>query len=336
MTYVIDLQRLWEGAAKTSAKDDTSLLEPYKNVVSVIMVAQVEETKLLQSIQSVLAQQFVREVIIVNAEASSEVEKSLMKFASLHPKCYIVNGQRGMGLASAYNLGTQYASGQYLLFLDSRCLLTKNAIVKLLATGVRKPMPWIIGMKGFIQPQAVPMGVKPNLWAKLKQKIKNKINVLWYGVENNKMHSPLEVSLPGGGFHATSLAPQCLFISTQTFLDLKGMDRKCFHSTFHIDLCLKVHLAGGGVYQAKDLYLVNNQIPPVTFGKTFSQQWQAFKGMHHFYKKYVSNRTNIFWSSVLYCGLVLRFLGNLSLSLFSFRLPRTTKVEALEKQRCLT
>lgn len=327
MTYVLDLQRLWYEAEDTS--EQTASPELRKNVVSAIVVAEEDEEKLILTIQSVLVQQLVREVIIVNCGNSAVIEKSLIKFTSLHSKCYIVNGQKRMGLASAYNLGAQYASGQYLLFLNANSILPKNTVMKLLTTGLRKPTPWVIGVQ---ERRYAPSTQKIGIWAKLSGKARSKISVPSY--EDSKMQ--VEVSLAGGGFHAANVAPECLFIPTQAFLDLKGMDKKCFHSTFHRDLCLRVHLAGGGVYRARDLNLVIEQNSSLPLGMEIYRQWQAFKGIVHFYKKYVSNNTNIFLVAMNYLGLTLKFLGNFCFSLFSFVLPRTAKAPTLEKRRCLT
>lgn len=308
MTYIIDLQRLWEGneAGSASAAFANAQEGAHKNVVSVIVVAEPNEAMLMRTLSSVLAQKFVREVIIVNCEALPSLEKALTKFTHRHPKCYLVKGHKHAGLAAAYNLGAQHASGQFLLFIRGNCLLAKHAIASLLATGLPKPAPWVIGAAE--KKSHTPF--KP-----LAKLLANSFDMLKY--ENNQNNPLPEVSLPGGGFHAAHIAPDCLFMSTQTFLTLKGLDKKCFHSTFHVDLCLRVHFAGGGVYRARDFDVVACHGPGQTLAEGIRSEWQAFCGRYHFYQKYVSKRKNKIMVFFLYSALLVSLFGKVVLRLLA-------------------
>jgi len=290
LTYVIDLQRLWEERTNitpaTKRAAATVYLDPRQRIVSIVMVVYQEE-KLLQVLQAVLAQPFVREIIIVDCTHQTCMEVMLARLIDLHPKCSVVAGQFKMGLAEAYNVGAQYASAQFLLFLSARCFLPKNAVLKLLATGFRKPLPWIVGLK--------PSGTKDK-------------NVFTC---REAAFLP-EVSLPGGGIHAESVSAGCLFIPAKTFVELRGMDEKCFHTTFHLDLCLRVHLAGGGVYWAKALESLEDPFPLEALPKGFRQEWQAWRGWYNFYQNYISKKFNFFSKLIAESWFSCRyFLGSL-------------------------
>ncbi|MBS0286864.1 MAG: glycosyltransferase family 2 protein [Proteobacteria bacterium] len=302
MTYIIDLQRLWEGNEEGTASSAFARAQngAHQNVVSVIVVAEPNEAMVMQTLSSVLAQKFVREVIIVNCEALPSLEKALTKFTHRHPTCYLVKGHKRAGLAAAYNLGAQHASGQFLLFIKGNCLLAKNAVASLLSTGIPKPAPWVIGA------------------AEKKKRINFKplahLNLFSNAFETQTLP---EVSLPGGGFHAAQIAPDCLFMSTQTFLELKGLDKKCFHSTFHMDLCLRVHFAGGGVYRARDFDVVACTGAGHSLRESIRSEWQAFCGRYHFYQKYVSSRKNKIIVLIGYTALLVGFLGRMCMRLLS-------------------
>ncbi len=329
MTYILDLQRLWEEGVSVSSESQEAAaavyLDPRKNVVSAIVVAHSNEPIMLQTLQSVLAQQFIRELIVVNCETSSSIEKTLNVFAKRHPKCHVVTGQKKAGLAAAYNLGAQYASGQFLLLFSGNCLLSKNAVLNMLATGIRKPAPWVIG--GVDEKSSPLFSLKP--WGRLKKLLSNDLYSLKY---ENQNRSHLEVSLVGGGFHASNVGPECLFLSTATFVELKGLDRKCFHSTFHKDLCLRIHYAGGGVYRAKDLNVIACSEPALSVGAYVRKEWQGFCGRHHFYQKYVSRNTNKILMGVLYAGIALHFIAKISFGLLNMALSRPSKQVSLAKQ----
>lgn len=323
MTYIIDLHKLWEEHTDNNvgARGGDVSIDPRQNIVSVVVVATANETLLIQTLKSVLAQRFVREIIIVNCEPAQS-SSFLAKYIKLHPKCYVVSGHPKIGLAAAYNLGAQHASGQFLLFMTDACLLPKNAVMKLLSTGIRKTTPCVVGVedKTYCKEKAqVSWGAAIKGWLKTKSE---KV------FEANKLP---EVSLPGGGVHATHVAPYCLFLNTKTFLGLKGMDKNCFHSTFHVDLCLRVHLAGGDVYWAKELDVVLQPSPRQSLRHFSNREWCALRGWYHYYKKYVSKYTNKSLMGVLYIVLMMHFLWKMSTHSLARLWPRTSKMLVVTK-----
>lgn len=301
MTYIIDLQRLWQekSLVQSKARYTQSGLDPQKKMVSVILVVNpTEYDKFLKAMHSVLAQPFVREIIIVNNQTHPSVDALLNQVAHQHPKCTIVAAEKEVGLPDLFNQGAQYASSPYLLFLDSNCVLSEDAVFYMLLTGLQKPGPWIIGAQN------------------------NDLLPLRLGIRANPMnikrHMP-EVSLPGGGFHIAQVHPQYVFMSSNTFMDLRGMDKNCFDAAFHYDLCLRVHLGGGGVYSPKDIRLVDF-VEPIKLKPSLRREWQAFRGWCHFYRKHEHSTANKLKITAIYSLLMLRFLVSLpkvALSRFS-------------------
>jgi GT2 family glycosyltransferase len=322
------LQRLWESSAHVTPEQQQAAakvyLDPRKNLVSAIVVAHNDEDLLLQTLHSILAQQFLREVIIVNGEESASLDKALTKLAAHYPKCYLVNGQKNAGLAASFNLGARYASGQYLLFISGNGLLSKNAILHLLTTGIRKPTPWVIGTG-----EKDPLG-EPGAFVGRLKKLFLRENALKY--EHSHMKSFPEVSLAGGGYHASQIASECLFIPTQTYLDLSGLDKRCYHSTFHTDLCLRIHLAGGSVYRAREPLLVTRKGTPVAFGEHFRKEWQAFRGQLHFHQKHYGKLNNKLSQALVYVSAAFRFVTRLVAAKFSKKSVKPPEEIILSKQ----
>lgn len=300
MTYIIDLHRLWQEKLQTPAKARyaESGLDPQKKMVSIILVVNpTEYDKFIKAMQSVLAQPFVREVIIVNNQGHPSVEAFLNQVTYQYPKCVVIPADEGVGLPDLFNQGAQYASCPYLLFLDSNCVLAEDAVYYMLLTGLQKPGPWVIGAQNNnMLPLRLGIRANPNI----------------------KRSMP-EVSLPGGGFHIAQVHPQYVFMSSNTFMDLKGMDKHCFDSAFHYDLCLRVHLGGGGVYSPKDIRLVDF-VEPLKLKPSLRREWQAFRGWCHFYRKHEPGTANKLKITAIYSLLMLRFLVSLpkvALSRFS-------------------
>jgi GT2 family glycosyltransferase len=299
-------------------------------MVSVVMVATPGDPRLVQSLTAVLAQSFLREVIVVLTEPCTTFEATLEKLSQDRPRCYVVKGKPVSGLADAYNLGAQYASGEYLLFLGPSCVLPENGMDTLLTIGARKTMPWVVGMQFGIAPlKSRPRADRfKKQWEKLVNRM-TKFSVY----DEHKNSGLIEVSLPGGGLHASVVPPDCLFMSTKVFAELKGFDKHCFHSTFHLDLCLRVHLLGGGVYQAKPLTMSHQSNPSVGLWKTIRQTWRGFYGWCHFYRKHVSRKSNIIMSSAFYGIFGLRFLGSICYRSVSYLFERPEKALLLPKER---
>lgn len=299
MTYIIDLQRLWQEKSQVPAKGryNHPALDPRKKMVSIVLVVcQTEYDKFKNTIQSVLSQAFVREIIIVNNQVHPSVNALLKQIKHQHSKCVVIDGDKDLSLPDLFNQGAQYASSPYLLFISSNCVLAQDAVYHMLSTGLRKPGPWLIGAQS------------------------TSLLPLKLGIRVDRKNQPLmrEVSLPGGGFHIAQVEPQCVFMSAVTFMDLKGMDNHCFDSAFHYDLCLRVHLGGGGVYSPKDIRLVNFE--PIKTKPSLRREWQSFRGWCHFYRKHESNKSNSLKRTAVYGLLMLRFLVSLprvALSRFS-------------------
>lgn len=293
MTYVLDLKRLWDDRTPLTASECKAAasvhLDPRQRVVSAIVVIDNDDLRFVQTLHAVLAQLMVRELIVVNTCTSISVAEALTQFSYQHPRTIMVTGSKASGLAGAYNLGAQYASTPYILFLDAYCLLPKDTVLHLLATGVRKPRPWVVGAAS----------VKTQAGFKSKAPIfKNYFSKM---TQNNLP----EVSLAGGGHYAEIVPSQCILLPAQTFSELKGLDKHCYHAAFHWDLCLRVHEMGGGVFQAPNVVLTVCEPDIDNFKALLMREWQSFRGWRHFYQKNLSRLTNLFAAWVFYVSLTL-------------------------------
>lgn len=289
MTYVIDLKRLWDDRSPLTASQRNVAaqvsLDPRQKVVSVIVAIQNEDLHFIPTLHSALAQLMVRELIIVNCCQSSAVTEALAQFKAL-PRTLVVEGEGISGLASAYNLGAQYASTPFLLLLDAYCVLPKDTVLKLLATGVRKQRPWVVGAACVKTTEDL---LLPPLVKKYFSKITNK-NVP-------------EVSLVGGGYFAEVVPPECILLPTPSFMELKGLDRRCYDAAFHWDLCLRVHEMGGSVFQAKEIALTVTEPQWLGFRALFAREWHSFLGWSRFYQKNIRKLTNFISAFSFYVKL---------------------------------
>lgn len=312
MTYVLDLKRLWTDRLSISESQRKAAarvhLDPRQRIVSVVVVIQNDDLHFMQTLHGVIAQLMVRELVIVNTTHDSTVEEALAQFSYQYPRTILVSGQNVSGLPAAYNLGAQYASTPYLLFLDAYCSLPKEAILQLLATGIRKPGAWVIGAS--IASPKLPRELSAPFFRK-------------YFSTLTKQAVP-EVSLAGGGLYAPVVPAQCLLLPTRLFAEQKGFDKDCYHTTFHWDFCLRVHQSGGSVFQAKEVYLAVTAPLITTFRGVLRQEWQSFQGWCHFYRKNFSKLTNVFSIATFHLSLIITSVASFSRKIFALLIKRET------------
>lgn len=299
MTYILDLQQLWQAHTEitpsASKAVETLALDPRHPLVSVVLVVRhSEEEKFLQGLHSIISQCFIREIIVIFPEGFA-LEKHLAHFCKIHPRCCGISVKKSLKLAQAYNVGAQYATGKFLLFLDSMLTLPQDTVYKLLATGIRKPLPWVVGLKA-------PVDKRLN---RIISKLTN-----FYSPPIKASNTIPEVSLPGGGVHVLNVGRSGFLMPIKTFIELKGMDQASLYNTFHLDFCLRVHFAGGSVYEVPDVEIENPAQPSVrSLYQILSQEWRLFRASCYFYHKYVRSKTNFLWSGIRYALLALQALG---------------------------
>ena len=269
MTYIIDLQRLWQDRGQISSQflqlAPGAYIDPRHMTVSVIMVIYHKQKKLSRKLIPFLKDPLVREVQLVccHRDPGSLVSALVLQ----HPKCYLVDAELDLSPVDAYQLGARRASGHLLLFLDPEMDLTHESFMRLLSTGLRKPHPWAVGVHA------------------------ESLNI--FHRQRSASRVLPEVFLSGGGIHVPAVSPNCLLIPTTDYWDLKGLDPTCQVSTFHLDLCMRIHLAGGGVYQATDI-APEAQCTWVPPQRTWRQKWQVMQGWWRYYQKHYSKKANFF------------------------------------------
>ena len=103
--------------------------------VSIIYCNYFTSTLLKDSLESLVAKSanFKYEIIVVD-NSNDEVEtKKLLKLKINYPNLILIDAKTNLGFGKANNLGSKYASGKYLYFLNTDTLLVNNAIYELFA-----------------------------------------------------------------------------------------------------------------------------------------------------------------------------------------------------------
>ena len=90
---------------------------------SVIMVSYHTGAVLFASMKTVLTQEGLAELVLVDNGNPPDILARLQQMALMEPRLRIITGQGNVGYAKSCNLGVRDATGEYVVLMNSDCLL---------------------------------------------------------------------------------------------------------------------------------------------------------------------------------------------------------------------
>lgn len=192
-------------------------------------------------------------VVVDNASSGDDVSKLREEF----PEITVIASEKNLGFAGANNLGFQYSSARFLLFLNPDTKILGSAIDIMLDLFEILPEAGIIGCKllnsdGTIQMscvqryptivnQLMDMDVLQRYWPKWK---------IWGNASllSESVH-PVEVEVVSGA---------CLMIQREAFERIGMFDQSYFMYAEDVDLCYRVRKLGRKVYSTNEAVVVHH------------------------------------------------------------------------------
>lgn len=207
--------------------------------VSIIFVNYKTHDLLFNAIQSVINKSygFTYEIIIVD-NSCDDKEYELIKNKYINTNIKVINSKENLGFGKANNLGSKFANGKYLYFLNTDTLLINNAIFELKEYLDNNPNTAVVGSNLFNRNN------KPNssyryLEKNLKNEIKNnslfnkiKLKIFKRRIDFNYSNKPLKIY----GY----VSGASLMIRKNIFDSLNGFDKDIFMYAEESLLCYKV------------------------------------------------------------------------------------------------
>ncbi len=115
------------------------------NAVSVVMVTYHTGPVLFEAIEAVLSQDGLYEFILVDNGNPPEVVAQIERRTAENDRLIWLSGHGNIGFAAGCNLGAKSARGEYLLLLNPDSILAPGGLRNLLAEGIGRPRPWMLG-----------------------------------------------------------------------------------------------------------------------------------------------------------------------------------------------
>jgi len=221
-------------------------LKPRRKV-SVVMVVYMTGEALEQSLQCVLADPLVDELVVVDNGSTRTEAQRLKGLAERDGRVCLVSGHGNVGFARGANLGAKKAHGDVLVFLNPDAFLQPGAVAELIRAIEGRPAPCIVGgrvlnadrteQRGARRGDITPMSALLSL-SHLARHVPawRRYEVHW---END--------AAPDAVAAVPTISGACFCMRREDFAALKGFDEGYFLHVEDVDLCWRVRQAGGDV-----------------------------------------------------------------------------------------
>ena len=240
--------------------------------VSIIYCNYFTSTLLKDSLESLVAKStnFKYEIIVVD-NSNDEVEtKKLLKLKINYPNLILIDAKTNLGFGKANNLGSKYASGKYLYFLNTDTLLLNNAIYELFSFMEKNQNVGICGSNLFnsnLKPYHSFIKIKKNLY--FERRNGSLIRALFFKLlkrdDFNYSSNPLKIK----GY----VCGASLMILKEDFVKLNGFDQDIFMYSEEALLCYQL------------IKKLRKEIYNVPSSKIIHLEGSSFKSDYSFYAK---------------------------------------------------
>lgn len=287
-------------------------LQPDANT-SVVMVSYRTGAILLDSIKSVLEQEGLKELIIVDHDNPEDTREKLDSIAAQHSHISIIRGQGNIGFAAGCNLGVKAASGIYIVLLNPDCVLQdKTTLTQLVGEFSRYPQAWLVGCR-MVDETGAPYPTN------IRNILTPRIALCSF------LHLDRYFKLPGINLPeepdddkprlvpAISGALMCM--KRERYHKMKGLDERYFLHVEDLDLCMRIQRSGGKVMYIPTLSVLH-QKSSSNVSSVLVEQYKTDSLLHYFhhYFRYPWWEYSVI-SSLLYIRkCLLWFSGCFSLS----------------------
>lgn len=260
---------------------------------SVVMVSYHTGPVLWLSIESVLRQVGLKELIIVDNGNNSDTLNRLKAMARRYPDLTLITGHGNIGFAAGCNKGADYATGEYLLLLNPDCLLPHNALQTTVLRLRKSPDVWLAGCDLVSRDGSEQAGGRRNLltpWRALVEGLKlYKLAPNHPYFDRLNLHEQVCAEEKSGGYSIPAISGAFMAISKAHFRQVNGMDAAYFLHVEDLDFCYRIRQAGGDIVYQPDVRVVHYR--STSEAPTMKVEWHKARGFiryfhTHFYNAY--------------------------------------------------
>ncbi len=200
---------------------------------------------LLADCLAALDREAVGEIILVdNGNPAGAVDAAA---ADIAIPVRVLTGHGNIGFAAACNRGAKAAAGEFFLFINPDAIIAEGGVARMLTDGASLTRPWLMGVK-LVDPdgeeQRGSRRAELTPWRAIFDA--SQLSTLAPQVFSpfNLHQTPPPESLA----EIATLSGACLFLPSQDYAAMGGMDEGYFLHVEDIDFCKRFRDAGGKVW----------------------------------------------------------------------------------------
>ena len=236
-----------KAARSIVAEFSVSPLSVITPTVSVVMVVYRTGEELQHSIDCVLNDAMVDELVIVDNGSTAEMAERLRSLGRTDPRVGLIQGHGNVGFATAANMGAQAARGDHLIFLNPDAFLQEGCVASLVAGLAGKPAPSILGACILTPDGAEQRGGRRGEVSALSTLLSlSRATQHFPGLGRFEIHRESE-AMPEGIVSIPTISGACFAARRADFESLGGFDEGYFLHVEDIDLCWRARREGGTV-----------------------------------------------------------------------------------------
>lgn len=214
--------------------------------VSVVIVVYFTGPSLFDGLQTVLWDQSVDELVLVDNGSTEEDAARLRRIAESDRRVKLFQGHGNIGFAKGANAGASAARGRWLIFLNPDAYLTPGCVERLIEAAQRGNSPCVVGARvmnpdGTEQQGGRRAEITPFTALLTFAHLTRSRRLKQY--EIHLEHEPV----PDHAVETAAVSGACFCMSREDFNALHGFDSGYFLHVEDVDLCWRARRSGGQV-----------------------------------------------------------------------------------------
>jgi GT2 family glycosyltransferase len=219
----------------------------HRRKVSVVMVVYMTGEALQQSVECVLSDPLVDELVVVDNGSTRLEAARLKRLADGDRRVRVIQGQGNVGFARGANLGAREAVGEVLVFLNPDAFLQPGCIAELAGAIENRPVPCLVGGRVLNSDRTEQRGARRGDITPISALLSlSRLAAAVPVLRRYEVHWESEAA-PEDVIAVPTISGACFCMRREDFEAVQGFDEGYFLHVEDVDLCWRVRQGGGEV-----------------------------------------------------------------------------------------